>query len=485
MKTIKGPDLKSKLSEVPTTPGVYHYLDSNGKIIYVGKAKNLRNRVRSYFNVKLNPTSKTAALVKQIQDIVYIETLSELEALILEAALIKKHQPKYNIALKDDKSYLYIVIRPEKLKIRFRSGSDQENGIDAAYEEKTVTLPRVFAARTEDLKKGDISFGPYPHGQKAKSVIRTLRKIIPYRDCSTSKFSKHNKLNSACLYGHIGLCSAPCTDKTSPKKYQKDISRIKKLLNGDSTKFLKSVEKEMSVASKKQNYEEAAHYRDILNKFNYIRQKFSQAQQYIDNPYLVQDLRETALNDLRDAIPFLQDIPRRIECYDISNISGTDAVGSMVVAIEGEIDKSEYKRFKIKTKNTPDDFHMMKEVLYRRLKHSFSLDKISNDDDPNYKVAKVSSWEPPDLIVLDGGKGQLSSVLDVLTRLNIDIPIIGLAKKQETIVYYEDYKFHEVNLDITNEGLKLLQRLRDEAHRFAQSYHHKLRLKQLKEAGKR
>lgn len=445
MKTLKSPNLKHKVKSISTSPGIYQYFDTNDQIIYVGKAKNLRNRVRSYFAVNLEPNSKTAVLVSQIRKIVYIETLSELEALILEAALIKKHQPKYNIALKDDKSYLYIVIRPEHFEI----------------DGHKISIPKVLAARETDLKKTDITFGPYPHGNKAKDILRSLRKIIPYRDCSTSKFKKHQKLNSPCLYGHIGLCQAPCTDKVSPERYKKEIRKIKSLLAGDSSAFLKSIEKEMKKASKAQNFEEAAYYRDILSKFRYIRQKFSRAQQYIDNPYLVEDLREKSLTQIKDTLPFLEDLPERIECYDISNISGTDAVGSMVVALNGEVSKQEYRRFKIKTKNSPDDFAMMAEVLTRRLK---------------------KDWAVPDLLVLDGGKGQLSAVQKVLNKLNLDTPMIGLAKKFETIVYIdpETLNFVEINLPRDSEGLKLLQRLRDEAHRFAQAYHHKLRLNQLK-----
>lgn len=441
---IRGPNLRDKMNEVPTCPGIYKYCDITGKVIYVGKAKNLRNRVRSYFSIPFEETSKTALLVKQIETIEYIETLSELEALILEAALIKKYKPKYNIALKDDKSYLYIVIRPEKM---------EKNG-------KLVTLPVVLSARQTDLKKGDIYFGPYPHAHYAKSVLRIMRTVLPYRDCSRSKFNHHAHKNVPCLYGHIGLCQAPCTDRISSLSYQRDIKKVKDLLSGESNKFVRSLETEMKAFSRVHDYENAAKNRDILKKFDYIRQKFSRADDYMQNPYLAEDLREKSLAELQASIPFLNSPPERIECYDISNVSGTDSVGSMVVAINGEITKREYRKFKIKTKNTPDDFAMMAEVLYRRLK---------------------KDWDAPDLIVLDGGKGQLSAVLGVFAKLNIEYPLIGLAKKNETIVCFNEGEFYEINLPRDNEGLKLLQRLRDEAHRFAQAYHHKLRLDRVKE----
>ncbi len=441
--------LQTKVANLPHTPGVYKFKNSANKILYVGKAKNLKSRVGSYFVKNLDPASKTAVLVTQITDVEYVETFSELEALILEAELIKKHKPKYNIALKDDKSYLYIVIRPEKVEL---------NG-------KKVNLPKVLAVREPDLQETDATFGPYPDSGTTKHVVRTIRKVFPYRDCSNAKFTKYKKQGQPCLYGHIGLCQAPCTGKITPEHYKNDIKRIKNMLAGESVRLLSSLEREMKTAAKQQQYERAAQLRDTLRKFEYVRTRSTTAQKYIDNPYLVQDLREKALNDLVKAIPSLNTMPLRIETYDISNISGKDAVGSMVVAINGEVQKSEYKRFKIKTKAEPDDFAMLTEVLVRRLK---------ND------------WELPDLLVVDGGKGQVSAAIDALNQLNMQLPVIGLAKKFETIVYVADtptgqYEFKELVLTRDNNGLMLLQRLRDEAHRFAQSYHHKLRLKQLTE----
>lgn len=220
----------------------------------------------------------------------------------------------------------------------------------------------------------------------------------------------------------------------------------------------------MRYHSKNQRFEEAAKFRDSISKFNYVRQDFKSAGKYLDNPYLVQDTREQSLKELMTVIPSLKDLPRRIECYDISNISGKDSVGSMVVSIDGEITKREYRRFKVRSKATPDDFAMMEEVLTRRLRQD---------------------WDVPDLIVVDGGKGQVSAAIAAMTKLNVDIPLIGLAKKFETIVYFEDSEFVEIVLPRDNTGLQLLQRLRDEAHRFAQAYHHKLRLNSIKDSLKK
>lgn len=440
--------LIEQVKQLPRVPGVYIYKDEKGKIIYIGKAKDLKSRVSSYFQDNLQLGTKTYALVQNIDTFSYIEALSELDALILEAALIKKHKPKYNIALKDDKSYLYLVIRNEVVTIQ----GDQ------------VKLPKVIAARESDLLKSDTRFGPYPHGDIARQMARVIRKSLPYRDCSLSKFNKYHKLNSPCLYGHIGLCQAPCTTRISVEDYIKEINQIKKLLSGESKKLLNEAEKKMKTAAKHQKYEEAAQYRDVLSKFNYLRKSFKSANTYIDNPYLVEDSIKLSLASLCDTVPALNTLPHRIECYDISTFSGKDSVGSLVVATDGRVDKSQYRRYKVESLDNPDDFYMMYEMLSRR----FSLERLDGSSKDMIPF--------PDLVVLDGGKGQVSVISNLFEERNIKIPLIGLAKRFETIVYKQDNDFIEVRLARNNEGLKLLQRLRDEAHRFAQAYHHKLSL---------
>lgn len=436
-------DLKEKIEKLPRVPGVYKFLDKNKKVIYVGKAKDLKARVGSYFQKNLDPVTKTAVLVSKIRDIKYIETMSELEAFILEAKLIREFAPKYNIIQKDDKSYLYIVIRPEKVTLN----------------SKKLIVPKVLALRESDLGEKDIAFGPYADTTTTRYVVRSIRKIFPFRDCSVAKFNRYEKQKQPCLYGHIGLCQAPCTGSISVESYRKEVKRVEKLLSGESVWLLKTMEKEMQKQSKNENFEEAARLRDAINKFEYVRQRSTAIQKYLDNPYLADDLRRKSLQELSENVPVVLWPPNRIECYDISNISGKEAVGSMVVAIEGQLKNSEYRKFKIKRKNIPDDFAMMNEVLHRRLR---------ND------------WDMPDLILVDGGKGQVTAALKALDKENLDIPVIGLAKKLETIVYFDGEQFCELNLQKENEGLKVLQRLRDEAHRFAQDYHHKLRLKKIK-----
>jgi excinuclease ABC subunit C len=445
MKTIQ--DLKKLSSELPTNPGVYKYFDINGDIIYVGKAKNLRSRVKSYFYVTLDKDSKTYALVKKINHIEHIEVRSELEALILEAALIKKYTPKYNIRLIDDKSYIYILIKDSYI----------------SYKGKRRKVPSIHSVRETDLDlKKDTYYGPFPDASSVKYVLKMLRKVFSYRDCSSSKFNTYKKRARPCLYGQIDLCLGPCADFDLVKEYQKNILKIKKILAGDSDALLNNLERKMKKASKNMNYEEAAKYRDQLQKFDYIRKSRITAQEYIDNPYLLDDLISESLQGLQDRIPELNVLPQRIECYDISNIQGTDAVGSMVVAVKGRLNKSFYRRFKIKQKSTPDDFGMLKEVLTRRL---------------NRGIKNHKNWDLPDLLVIDGGKGQVSTITQIVDKLNLDIPVIGLAKKFETIIYRQNGELKELLLPKDDESLKLLQRLRDESHRFAQAYHHKLRSK--------
>jgi len=435
--------LIDKVNSLPKVPGVYIFYNSRGTVIYVGKAKNLKSRVTSYFRNKFDEGTKTQKLVGSIYDLEYIEVLSEFEALILEATLIKRYRPRYNVILKDDKSHLYIVIRSERFK---RDG-------------KYISIPKVITCRETDLNKGDVYFGPFPSAGTARYLVSLLRKVFPFRDCSRAKLNRYFRIGKPCLYGHINLCSAPCLGDSDLKEYKKSIFGIKRILSGEGSSLINSFERKMNHAAKNLNYEEAAYYRDILEKFEYVRTHITSPQQYINNPYLVEDLIEMSLNELMNVLPILENIPNRIECYDISNVSGKDATGSMVVACQGRFEKSEYRRFKVNLKDSPDDYSMMAEVLSRRLKRQ---------------------WDLPDLIVLDGGKGQVSAGLMALEEAGLKIPLIGLAKKEETIVYVDENGFKQINLPESNEGLKLLQRLRDEAHRFARSYHVKLRIKKLR-----
>jgi excinuclease ABC subunit C len=439
--------LQEKVNNLPMVPGVYKFFDQEGTVIYVGKAKNLRNRVKSYFRIKFDEDTKTKALVENIVDVEFIEVSTELEALILEEKLVKKFQPRYNVLLKDDKSFLYIVLRSAKVKI-----GDNE-----------VDYPVVFSARKTDLQKSDIYYGPYPRSEVAKYVLRSLRKIIPFRDCSKSKFRNYQKIGQPCLYGHIGLCQAPCLGKVSKIDYLRDLSKIKRFLDGNFKKIIEDIVKNMKDASKNEEFEKAAKLRDIIKKFEYLTINTSKIDSIAENPLLIEDMIAASLDNLLKYFPLLKEYPERIECYDISNTSGKEATASMTVAINGRLTSREYRRFKIKFKDSPDDFEMMREVLRRRFKRSLIDD----------------SWKLPNLIVLDGGKGQLSAGTSVLKEMGIDVAMISIAKKEEILIYSRGDDFFEVKLPKTDESLKLIQRLRDEAHRFAKKYHHELRIKKL------
>ncbi|MBU1132978.1 excinuclease ABC subunit UvrC [Patescibacteria group bacterium] len=439
--------LKEIVKGLPRLPGVYIFKNKTGRVLYVGKAKDLRSRVGSYFSLSLDDSSKTFALVSKINDIEHIDVESEFEALILEAELIKRYRPKYNIVLKDDKSHIYIVIRNEKVIL----------------DGKKVSVSLVTTARKTQLLPKDVIFGPFPNGSVVKQVMRVIRRIFMFRDCSTTKFARYHKIENPCLFGHINVCLAPCVSYSEEnlKEYKDNINKIKKLLSGGTSKLINSVKKEMEKASKEKDYEKAAKFRDLLQNFYYLQTDFRSPESYIDNPYLLEDLSKKALVEIKKALPIVGCIPQRIECYDISNVSGKEATGSMVVATEGKINKEEYKRFKVKFKSKPDDFAMMYEVLYRRFKR------------------KKDGWKVSDLVVLDGGKPQVSAALEAMKDLDIYVPVVGLAKKEEILIFKDGDVFREVKLSKDNEGLRLLIQLRDEAHRFAQRYHHLLRKKAL------
>ncbi|MBI4091381.1 GIY-YIG nuclease family protein, partial [candidate division WWE3 bacterium] len=294
--------VQRKIKNFPKVPGVYLFRGAGKRVIYVGKSRNLKDRVSTYFSGNLVSGSKTSLLSQSVADCEYIEVRSELEALLLEAELIKRYKPRYNIVLKDDKSYKYIVIKKEKVDGK--------------------VLPVVGTARKkEGWGKNVVYFGPFPEGKTVNSVLRSVRKVIPFRDCSPAKYLKYKKLKSPCLYGHIGLCSAPCVGRVTARDYGKNISLIKKFLAGDSGKLTDELKKMMKRASENREFEEAAHYRNLLAKYEYVSQNFTRPSYYVQNPNLAADLREGALDELVKKIPVLKKPPLRIECFDISNIS--------------------------------------------------------------------------------------------------------------------------------------------------------------------
>ena len=547
-------NLRETIKLVPEEPGCYLYYDKDGQIIYVGKAKNLKRRVYSYFH-KQHDSVKTNILVSQIEKLEYIITDSEVEALILESHLIKKHKPKYNILLKDDKKYPYFLITDED-------------------------FPRIQIVRKKNLNpdKGKF-YGPYTDIKAMHATLDFLKKIFPLKQCKQPKFS-----NRPCLYYHIGKCLAPCQGKVTPKEYQELIHQVELFLSGKQSELLKQIQVQMQKYSDTEQFEKAAKMRDsyldlqktlehqkvvyentklnedilavlyeegilaivimmiregrLIDKkdFTYFvdnidkteyfetffREYYTNLKLAFPDKIVSKDLEEVGdkelyedwlrvlsgkkvvitygkrgkYNELYDLAHKnaenllenaklkkmaqirddfneigsylaeklrLKNFPNRIECYDISHIQGTNTVASMVVFQNGLSKKTAYRKFKIRmAEGKPDDFLSMKEVLSRRLSR-----------------LGESKWEKPDLIIIDGGKGQLSSVMQIVASLGIqDIDIVSLAKREEEVFLPNQSK--SILLPRNSNALYLIQRIRDEAHRFAITYHRDLRSKALK-----
>lgn len=427
------------LKSLPSNPGIYIYRNRQGDIIYVGKAVNLKKRVSQYFQRDDALGIKTSQLVSQIASVETKVVGSEIEALILEASLIKKYRPKYNSQLKDDRSYIYICISNDP-------------------------IPRVFSSHLANLPPKAEIYGPFPDGASVKSLLKIIRRIFPFR-------SQEKHPPSPCLYCHLGLCPGA---KPDLHLYKKSISHIKQILSG-RLKFLeKNLRRNMVLASKSQNYELAANLRDQLTSLNYIVSGWSNLSHLYQQIDLPEDSQSSAINELTDVIAIRQLAEKqsrqnqhinRIECFDISQLGSKYFVGSMAVWQNGRIDNSQYRKFKILYKASPDDQLMIKEIIYRRLKHP--------------------EWGIPDLIVVDGGKPQVTAAEAASTIYNLQskICIIGLAKKLETIVINNKAgppaEWREINLPAHSNALRLLQRLRDEAHRFANRYRKELISKNL------
>ncbi len=539
--------LTSTLKNLPDKPGVYQYFNANDQRIYIGKAKSLKKRVRSYFNRTLD-SAKTKILVKQICRIEYIVVKTELDALILENSLIKKHQPKYNILLKDDKTFPWICIKNER-------------------------FPRVFSTR-KIIKDGSKYYGPYPNTKIMRTILEMLHKLFSLRTCTYDLSEKHilKKKYSACLEYQIKKCKAPCEHKQSLEDYIEDIEKVKHILKGNIAPVKKVLEQEMLKASDALKFEKAGQIKekiellknyqskstlvsptiqnvdvvyiqkqDKLAAVNYmrvhhgaviyaqtidvkipmhqevkemypgvimhLREKFQslasevicpekiefdmgfkitnpikgdkkalldlaekntkyflldkkKKQSLIDPNRHTNRILETLKKDLK-----LKQTPVHIECFDNSNHAGTDAVAACVVFKNAKPSKKDYRHFLIKTVKGPDDFASMQEVVFRRYKRLIQENK-----------------ELPQLIVVDGGKGQLSSAVESLKQLSIfgKVAIIGIAKKLEEIYFPNDSL--PLYIDKRSESLKLIQQLRNEAHRFGIEHHRNIKTKRIRQS---
>ncbi|HSE29412.1 MAG TPA: excinuclease ABC subunit UvrC [Candidatus Saccharimonadales bacterium] len=425
--------LQQKLKSLPLSAGVYFHKNAKGQIIYVGKAAVLKNRVRQYFQKTRDQDAKTKVLVSEIADTDWITTESEIDALFLESEMVKRYKPRYNILLQDDKSQLFV-------RINMRD----------AY-------PFISFTR-QPMDDGAEYFGPYYNGFAVKKALRFLRKVFPYSTHATMP-------KRLCLQYHLGLCPGVEEQKISSTDYKKTLRSLILYLKGERVKLVNQLESEMNVAAKHHNFELAATRRNqIYNLKELQKQILFSDREFMDIS------KDQALAGL-DQILSLKGAPHRIEGYDISHMSGTNNVASMVVATNGLADKAEYRKFKMRLPGN-NDFAHMHETISRR----FS--------------GRHLDWPKPDLILIDGGKGQLASAIQALQERGIQIPVIGLAKRLEEIVIskngsnvtldlqnypdaflseFED--FYVVLLPKDSHIIKLLQRLRDESHRFAVSYH--------------
>ena len=545
-------NLETKIKNLPGNPGVYQFLNEKGKVIYVGKARNLKNRVRSYFHDSI-ASAKTLALVNKINDFELIVTDNEIEALVLENNLIKDLKPRYNINLKDDKSYPFIKVTNEP-------------------------YPRVYPTRRV-VKDGSKYFGPYTNVKDMKSALRMINQIFKIRSCKLNidQEAIDKKKFKVCLDYHIHKCDGPCEGLVSEKEYKDMVSEVVKMLKGKTDDLIKDLTTKMETAVEKMQYEKAAEIRDKRDQLNVIaaRQKIvasdfedrdvisiayegkdsacsifnirsgkltakkqlklsiaegnEQADiyaaaikfyygEYVEIPKeilleiepadsetlsswlsqraerkvkfvvpkrssdalsLTKMCKQNAILQLKEIqiqkmknqgnVPYslsalqrdlrLKTLPRKIECFDISNLQGTDSVASMVVFVDGKPKKSLYRKFIIKTVEGPDDFSSMREVIERR-----------------YKKLQEENGSLPDLIMVDGGKGQLSSAVEVLKELGFkNYNIIGLAKRLEEVFFPGNSE--PESIPKTSSGLKLLQQVRDEAHRFAITFHRDRRSK--------
>ena len=530
-------NIESILKTLPEAPGVYQYFDLEGKILYVGKAKNLKKRVASYFQ-KEHESSRLRLLVKKITDIKTIKVSSEIDALLLENNLIKSLQPKYNVNLKDDKTFPWICIKNER-------------------------FPRIFSTR-QRIKDGSEYFGPYPSSNLLRTLLELIRQLYPLRSCSLDLSDENIKRKAfrECLDFHIGKCKAPCTSNQTPQDYAKNIGEIKSILKGNVYSLIKELKDKMNYFSENLEFEKAQEIKEKLVHLESFQSKSTVVSATIHNVdvfsivsdetsayvnyfkvmngsimlgqtiELKKKLTESdeeillfAIAEMRSRyqstseeiiVPFeitfdypgvkfivpkigdkkhlldlsqknafvfkkekekqialldpekhnkrimaqmmkdlrLQEEPKRIECFDNSNFQGAFPVSAMTVFIDGKPAKNEYRHFTIKTVEGPNDFASMEEVIYRR-----------------YLRVKEENADLPQLIVIDGGKGQLSAALSSLEKLNLKgkIAIIGIAKKLEEIYFPGDSV--PLYLDKRSETLRVIQQIRDEAHRFGITHH--------------
>jgi excinuclease ABC subunit C len=426
-----------KVKQFPTSPGVYLMKDDQGRVIYVGKAKNLRSRAGTYFTKAAAEEQRTAEMVKHIADIDFVPADSEVDALLLEARLVKDTQPRFNIDLKDDKSFPY-------LQIRIRED-----------------FPRVEFTR-KPRRKGVKLYGPFTSARSLRTAIQVLQRVFQFRTCQLDIAADDERWRwfRPCILHNIRQCTAPCNFRVTKEDYRKQIRGFRLVLEGKKEKLLREMGRQMKAAAEAKQYERAARLRDEIAALRKLEMRGEVDKDV--QPHVFQIDPKKGLRGLQKTLGLRQP-PRSIEGMDIAHLGGQDTVASLVTFIDGLPFKPGYRRYKIKSVEGVDDFASMREVVSRRFR------RLSDDDGVF-----------PDILLIDGGKGQLNAALQAFRMLGIEPPaLISLAKREEEI--YRPGDAEPIRLSRHAAALRLLQYVRDEAHRFAQHYHHMLRRKKLKE----
>ncbi len=429
--------LRSLIADFPKSPGVYLMKDDEGRALYVGKAKDLRSRVSSYFQPSadlLNTRGpEIARMVTMVTDIDFLDCDTEVDALLREARLIKDIQPPFNAQLKDDRTFPYIEITMRD------------------------DFPAVFVTRTPRLK-GSKLYGPFSSVAAVRQAVIALQRVFKYRTCDINieDGDDSRRFFRPCLLHAIKQCTAPCADHISREDYKKDIDRLKKFMNSKRSVILRQMEKEMKEAAEKREFMEAARLRDRIKSIQALSLSGDPHEHVQPEVFYIDPTR--GLEKLADILD-MESPPRSIEGIDIATLQGEETVGSLVCFIDGKPFKNGYKRFRIKTVVGTDDYASIREVVTRR-----------------YRYAAVGDELYPDVILIDGGLGQLHAAQEAFSDMDLKPPmVISLAKREEEI--YIQAKASPIRLSRNNDALRLLQRVRDESHRFAQHYHHLLRRK--------
>jgi excinuclease ABC subunit C len=434
-----------KVKQFPPSPGVYLMKDAEGRVLYVGKAKNLRNRAGHYFTKAAAVDMRTADLVKLIADVDFLPADTEVDALLMEARLVKDLQPRFNVGLKDNKSFPYLQIRMRE------------------------DFPRVEFTR-QPRRRGVKLYGPFTSAKSLRAAIQVLQRIFQFRTCSLDIKADDQRWRwfRPCLLHSIRQCTAPCNFRVTKEQYRKQIRALRLVLEGKKGKLLAEMEREMQEASAATQFEKAARLRDEIDALRKLSLRGDVDKDV--QPEVFQIEPKKGLVGLRKILG-LRQTPRTIEGVDIAHLGGDEKVASLVSFIDGLPFKPGYRRYRIKSVAGIDDFASIREVVSRRFRYaSFRHGSDMKGQDEEHP------W--PDILLIDGGKGQLNAALETFRILGIEPPcLLSLAKREEEI--YRPGDDEPLRLSRHAAALRLLQYIRDEAHRFAQHYHHILRKKKL------